>query len=102
MPPEVTKVMLGYLSSLTPADRAAIANAGKQLAKIQGHPILTHIEWRVAGDACGAKDSDSAGGGAQPNMTAGVANGSSMFRKKDEKGTRTAKPGLGFPGGGEG
>jgi hypothetical protein len=95
MPPEVTQLMLGYLSSLTPADRAAIANAGKQLAKIQGHPILTHIEWRVDGNACGAKESDSAGG-AQPNMTAVLANMSSLFGKKDDKGAATAKPILDF------
>ena len=95
MPPEVTKLMLGYLSSLTPADRAAITNAGKQLAKIQGHPILTHIEWRVDGNACGAKESDPAGG-AQPNMTAVLANMSSMFGKKDDKGASIAKPILDF------
>jgi hypothetical protein len=95
MPPEVTQLMLGYLSSLTPADRAAITNAGKQLAKIQGHPILTHIEWRVDGNACGAKESDSAGG-AQPNMTAVLANVSSMFGRRDDKGATTAKPILDF------
>jgi len=95
MPPEVTKLMLGYLASLTPADRAAIANAGKQLAKIQGHPILTHIEWRLEGNACGAKESDSAGGG-QPGMTAVLANVGSLFGKKDDKGAATAKPILDF------
>jgi len=95
MPPEVTKLMLGYLASLSPADRAAITNAGKQLAKIQGHPILTRIEWRVEGNACGAKDSDSAGG-AQPSATAVLANVSSLFGKKDDKGTATVKPILDF------
>ena len=55
MPAEVTKMMTAYLSSLRPADRAAIANAGKQLARIQGHPVYTHIEWRMEGDACGDK-----------------------------------------------
>jgi len=95
MPPEVTKLMLGYLSSLSGADRAAIANAGKQLAKIQGHPILTHIEWRLDGNACGARDNDSAGG-AQPNMTAVLANMGSLFGKKEDKGGATAKPILDF------
>ncbi|HET7362873.1 MAG TPA: hypothetical protein VFJ70_04785 [Burkholderiales bacterium] len=95
MPPEVTKLMLGYLASLSPADRAAITNAGKQLAKIQGHPILTHIEWRVDGNACGAKDSDSAGG-AQPSASAMLANVTSMFGKKDDAGAASAKPVLDF------
>jgi len=95
MPPEVTKLMLGYLASLSPADRAAIANAGKQLAKIQGHPILTHIEWRLEGNACGAKDTDSSAGG-QPNMTAVLANMGNLFGKKDDKGATTAKPILDF------
>ena len=95
MPPEVTRLMLGYLSSLTPADRAAITNAGKQLAKIQGHPILTHIEWRVDGNACGAKDSDTAGG-AQPNMTAVLANVGNLFGKREEKSGTGSKPILDF------
>lgn len=95
MPPEVTRLMLGYLSSLSPADRAAISNAGKQLAKIQGHPILTHIEWRLEGNACGAKDSDSAAG-TQPSMTAVLANMGSLFGRKDDKGGASAKPILEF------
>jgi hypothetical protein len=94
MPPEVTKLMLGYLASLSPADRAAIANAGKQLAKIQGHPILTHIEWRLEGNACGAKDSDSSGG--QTNTSAVLANVGNLFGKQDDKGAPTAKPILDF------
>jgi hypothetical protein len=57
MPPEVTQMMLGYLSSLSPADRAAFAGVGKQLAKIQGYPISTRIEWRVDGNACAEKES---------------------------------------------
>ena len=55
LPPEVAPLMLGYLSSLSPGDRAAFSNAGRQLSKIKGHPIRTRIEWRLAGDACAEK-----------------------------------------------
>ncbi len=95
MPPEVTRLMLGYLANLSPAARAAISNAGKQLAKIQGHPILTHIEWRLEGNACGAKDSDSSAGG-QPSTTSVLANVGNLFGKKEEKGAASAKPILDF------
>jgi len=84
MPAEVTRAMLGYLAALTPADRAAITNAGKQLAKIQGHPILTHIEWRVDGNACGAKDSETAAA-PQPGMGAVLSGLGSMLGKKEEQ-----------------
>lgn len=56
LPPEVTRMMLGYLSSgLSPSDRAAFVSAGKQLEKIKGHPVSTHIEWSLEGNACASK-----------------------------------------------
>jgi hypothetical protein len=56
LPPEVTRMMLGYLSSgLSASDRAAFVSAGKQLEKIKGHPVSTHIEWSLEGNACASK-----------------------------------------------
>lgn len=62
MPPEVTQMMLGHLTGLSPADRAAFADVGRQLSRIPGHPISTRIEWRLAGDACaGTRDREKRG-----------------------------------------
>jgi hypothetical protein len=58
LPPEMTRMMLGYLSnSLSASDRAAFVSAGRQLEKIKGHPISTHIEWNLEGNACASKES---------------------------------------------
>ena len=87
MPPEVTQMMLAYLSSLSPADRAAFATIGKQLSKIQGHPISTKIEWRLDGDACGPKEGSASARESQPgagSMLSGIAG--MLGPKKDAKG----------------
>jgi len=84
MPEEVTKMMTAYLSSLRPQDRAALQNAGKQLAKIQGHPVYTHIEWRLEGDACGDKGAQQQTTPEQ-NMGGMLGAVGSLFGKKEEK-----------------
>ncbi len=64
LPPEVAQMMLSYLSSgISASDRDAFVRAGKQLEKIKGHPISTHIEWSMEGNACASKDSTSASTG---------------------------------------
>ncbi len=64
LPPEVSRMMLGYLSSgLSASDRDAFVRAGRELNKIKGHPISTHIEWGMEGNACASKDSASASTG---------------------------------------
>jgi len=56
LPPEVTQMMLGYLSSgLSASDRAAFVSAGREFEKIKGHPVSTHIEWSLEGNACSSK-----------------------------------------------
>ena len=86
-PVEVTRMMSAYLSSLRPQDRAQLQNAGKQLSKIQGHPVYTHIEWRMEGDACGdkgpeQKEQQSSSPSSVQGMLGSMAG--SLF-KKDEK-----------------
>ena len=86
MPAEVTKMMTSYLSSLRPQDRAQLANAGKQLAKIQGHPVYTHIEWRMEGDACGDKgQAEQQQASGTPGMKDVLGMASGLFGKKEEK-----------------
>ena len=64
LPPDVSRMMLAYLSSgLSASDRDAFVSAGKQLEKIKGHPISTHLEWSMEGNACASKDSASASTG---------------------------------------
>ncbi|HEY6280562.1 MAG TPA: hypothetical protein VIW72_02045 [Burkholderiales bacterium] len=56
LPPEVTRMMLGYLSSgLSASDRVAFVSAGREIEKIKGRPISTHIEWSLEGNACASK-----------------------------------------------
>jgi hypothetical protein len=53
LPPEVTRMMLGYLSNgLSASDRVAFVSAGREIEKIKGRPISTHIEWSLEGNAC--------------------------------------------------
>jgi hypothetical protein len=86
MPPEVGQMMLGYLSNLSPADRAAFANVGRQLAKIQGYPISTRIEWRVDGNACAAKEGSTAARQPAADAASVVSGIAGMFgAKKNEK-----------------
>lgn len=64
LPPQVAQMMLGYLSSgLSASDRDAFVRAGRELSKIKGHPISTHIEWSMEGNACAAKDAAGASTG---------------------------------------
>ncbi|MGB7541554.1 MAG: hypothetical protein WBM28_06005 [Burkholderiales bacterium] len=86
MPPEVTHMMLAYLSSLGSADRAAFASIGKRLSKIQGHPISTKIEWRLDGDACAPKEGSTSARESPPSAGSMLSGITGMFgSKKDEK-----------------
>lgn len=64
LPPEVGRMMLGYLSSgLSASDRDAFVRAGRELEKIKGHSVSTRIDWSMEGNACAAKDAASAATG---------------------------------------
>jgi hypothetical protein len=87
MPPEVLAMMTGYLTSLSPADRAALTRGVRELDKIKGHPISTKIEWLLDGNACGAKDEQ------QPQQQTGAAGMLSgvagrLLAKKEESGPK--------------
>ena len=88
MPAEVTRMMSAYLSSLRPQDRAQLQNAGKQLAKIQGHPVYTHIEWRMEGDACGDKGPEKKEQSSSPSSVQGMLGSmaGSLFKKDEPAG----------------
>jgi hypothetical protein len=45
-------IAMQFLSGLTADQRASVTAAGHELSKIHGHPVLTHLEWNLGGDAC--------------------------------------------------
>jgi hypothetical protein len=58
LPAEAAKLISAYLAStLKPGDLNAFLDAGKQLEKIKGYPISTHLAWNMDGNACAPKDS---------------------------------------------
>ena len=60
VPAEAAKMINAYLATLMgTSDKSAFLNAGKQLEKIKGHPVLTQLEWNLKGDACAEKQADA-------------------------------------------
>lgn len=56
VPPEAMKIIaMQFLSDLSADQRAAVTSAGAELSKIHGHPVLTHLEWNLGGNACQAE-----------------------------------------------
>ena len=45
-----------FLSGLPAGQRAAVTQASRELAKIHGWPVRTHLEWNMGGDACGGEE----------------------------------------------
>jgi len=77
LPPEILQLLGTSLSgALSPADQAAFLNAGKQFEKVKGHPISTHVQWTLQGDACAPKETDSGG----------LSSITGMFSKKKKDG----------------
>ena len=60
LPAEAAKMINAYLSTLMgTSDKSAFLNAGKELEKIKGQPVLTQLEWDMKGDACAEKQADA-------------------------------------------
>jgi hypothetical protein len=57
IPADVARLISAYLaSSLKPRDLKAFLEAGKQMEKIRGYPISTHLAWNIEGNACASKE----------------------------------------------
>jgi hypothetical protein len=99
-------MITSYLGGLlTPADKAGLFRAGKELEKVKGYPILTQLTWDLRGDACAAKDGESAsassssGSSVPTSVSSAVSSVTDWFAKKktDEKAKEVAaKPILSF------
>jgi hypothetical protein len=57
IPADAAKLISAYLaSSLKPRDLKAFLDAGRQMEKIKGYPISTHLAWDIGGNACASRE----------------------------------------------
>ena len=88
IPAEAAKLISTYLaSSLNASTRNAFFDAGKQMEKIKGYPIYTHLAWDMEGNACAAKEAkakeESGSKMAIPTSVGGLVAGlGGMFAKQ--------------------
>ncbi|WP_283744584.1 hypothetical protein [Sideroxydans sp. CL21] len=86
LPSDAAKLISAYMSSsLKQADLKAFLDAGRQMEKIKGYPISTHLEWNMAGNACAAKETkkESSSQESIPSGTSGLVSSlTGMFVKK--------------------
>lgn len=86
LPSDAAKLISTYMaSSLKQADLKAFLDAGRQMEKIKGYPISTHLAWNMDGNACAPKEtkSESSGQESIPSSTSGLVSSlTGMFAKK--------------------
>lgn len=57
MPADAARLISAYLAnSMKPGDLKAFLNAGREMEKIKGYPISTHLAWDMEGNACAPKE----------------------------------------------
>lgn len=64
-----------FAQSMTPADRAALFNIGRQMERVKGQPIVTMLRLFFSGNACGGAEQGSGGGATGPGGLAGALGG---------------------------
>lgn len=88
LPADAAKLISAYLaSSLKPGDLNAFLEAGKQMEKIKGYPISTHLAWNMEGNACAPKETkgteDKSSSKSLPASPGGLVSGlAGMFAEK--------------------
>jgi hypothetical protein len=88
LPADAAKLITAYLaSSLKPTDLNAFIDAGKQMEKIKGYPISTHLTWNMEGNACAPKQTknaeDKSASKSIPTSAGGIVSGlAGMFAEK--------------------
>lgn len=78
LPPQFLETMNRYFAqSMTPAERAALFNAARQMDRVKGQPILSQYRLFYRGDACGgaAQEGGASGGGGVAGALAGLLGG---------------------------
>ena len=91
VPGDAAKLITAYLaSSLKSGDIKAFLDAGRQMEKIKGYPISTHLAWDMAGNACASKETkqteDQSSSKSIPTSAGGLVSGlAGMFAEKKTK-----------------
>lgn len=91
VPADAAKLITAYLaSSLKSGDIKAFLDAGRQMEKIKGYPISTHLAWDMAGNACAPKETnqteEKSSGKSIPTSPGGLVSGlAGMFAEKKTK-----------------
>ena len=99
LPADAARLISAYLaSSLKPRDLNAFLDAGKQMEKIKGYPISTHLAWNMEGNACAPKETKktedkSSGGKSLSASPGGLVSGLAgmLAEKKTEETMKQAE-----------
>jgi hypothetical protein len=91
LPADAAKLISAYLAgSLKPGDLDAFLDAGKQMEKIKGYPISTHLAWDMQGNACAPKETKKTEDKSKsvPTSPGGLVSGlAGMFAEKKTEDT---------------
>ncbi|MGB7598473.1 MAG: hypothetical protein WBM09_13000 [Gallionella sp.] len=88
IPADASKMIQAYLAkSLKPGDLKEFLDPGRQMEKIKGYTISTHLEWNIDGNACAAKETKQAeapsSAPSAPTSVSGLVSGfAGMFAQK--------------------
>jgi len=86
MPADAARLISAYLAnSLKRGELKEFLKAGKQMEKIKGYPISTHLAWNMKGDACAPKESNDkkSSGNTAPTSAGDMVSGlAGMFAQK--------------------
>jgi hypothetical protein len=96
LPADAAKLITAYLAnSLKPGDLNSFLEAGKQMEKIKGYPISTHLAWDMEGNACAPKETKKTEDKSSlPSSPEGLVSGlAGMFAEKKAEDTMKATEG---------
>jgi hypothetical protein len=85
LPADAAKLISAYLAStLKSGELNAFLDAGKQMEKIKGYPISTHLAWDMQGNACAPKETaDKSTNSSTPTSTGDLVSSlTGMFAEK--------------------
>jgi len=86
MPTDATRLISAYLAnSMKPGELKEFLKAGKQMEKVKGYPISTHLAWDMEGDACAPKETNDKkpSGNTAPSSAGDMVSGlAGMFAQK--------------------
>lgn len=96
LPTEAAKLISTYMAGmLKRGELNAFLDAGKQMEKIKGRPISTHLDWGLEGNACAPKETAGKSPSSSTPTNTGdlVSNLTGMFAQKKTEDTLKAGAG---------